>query len=489
MRKITRLLIATALVLLMPALAHAQTRALLVGCTDFVSQTDLGYASSGNLQMIGSALLGANPALRVLSIEDGTLGTQQALQNAIENTFGDAETSDLSIFYLCTHGVLSASEEERVCLLLSDGTQETLLSGQQLYDLFAGIQGEKLLILDACYSGALIGHDIPLRGMLPGVRAPLVNAVSPFLADPSFHVLTSAGGQEAGWYYDSNRLSTGAVSYFASAFANGLGLFGTVEADENKDGTLTLREMHRYLLSAVPSSSSQLLSACPDALTLPIARDTVLSSPLTGFTYGASLLPADNPTLDFSFTVTQACAVQYRLVEYGATGWMWDDAQTFLDQGDGNDMLQPGRKSRELTLPGVTAQDSGYIMLQVFSVTGNELLLCSEHLFAVQGEAPEQPLSITATNTLTRPAELSIQVLLTVPAELTLSVFDADGRMVCRLAQGQLTRPSPRSTNSFYWDGCGADGMPVPDGDYVIAAEAIIGDQREKATADVHIGV
>ena len=43
---------------LVPSVSLADTRALLVACSDFVTQPDLGSAISGNVQMIASALLG-----------------------------------------------------------------------------------------------------------------------------------------------------------------------------------------------------------------------------------------------------------------------------------------------------------------------------------------------------------------------------------------------------------------------------------------------
>ena len=480
MRRMLQLLFALALAALLPSLALCQTRALLVACSDFVTQPELGNTTSGNLQMIGSALLGASPRLAVLAVEDGTIGTPQALEDAVCRAFGEANEQDLSILYLCTHGVLSSADDAQAYLLLGDGETETPLSAAQLYAMIADIQGEKLLILDACFSGALIG-----RGDGHGRRG---KGVSPFLADPSIHVLTSADALEAGWYYDSDQLATGAVSYFASALSCGLGLYGAVEADANGDGVLTLQELHGYLRAAVPSSSSQLLSASADTLALPVSEGAMLSRPLTGFAYGPSLLPASDPTLDFSFTVSQEAAVQYRLIEYRDGAWDWDGAKAFLDDGEDGELLSPGRKTRSLTLSGISDADSGYLMLQVFSVCGSELLLCSERLIAVQGESEGAMLALRAPHRLERPGlgEATISVSLDVPAELNVCVLDAEGRLVRRLSQSALTRPG--GANRLYWDGRDAQGNAVPGGDYVLAVEALVCGERQKATANITVG-
>lgn len=481
----------TALMLLMlacaPSAAPAQTRALLVACSEFTSKPDLGNASSGNLHLLGSALVGADPRLAVLSFEDGTIGTAQALGAAIDAAFADAAESDLSILYLCTHGVLSSADDGQVYLLLGDGSRETPLHARQLFSLVSHVQGEKLLIIDACYSGALIGREAPVSTIrLPGAID--AGAALPTSLDPSIHVLTSASGAESSWYFDSDGLSTGAISYFASALASGLGLYGAPEADADGDGRVTLAEMQRYLGVAVPSSTAQLLSSCPERIELPVTGGAMLSRPLTGFSYGSSLLTTDDPTLEFSFTAAQETSVQYRLVEYDAGRWNWDEAQTFLDEGDdGSGLLTPGRKQRALTLSSAAEGDSGYLMLQVFSVQDGSLILCSERLIGVQPAASGEALTVSAPAAF-RPgdSELAVSVTLAVPAELTVSVFDTDGALVRRLAASQLTHPGD-GTARLYWDGRAADGSTVPAGAYTIAAEAIIGGQRRKAACNVTV--
>ncbi|MFR5786444.1 MAG: hypothetical protein ACLUHE_04545 [Christensenellales bacterium] len=116
----------------------------------------------------------------------------------------------------------------------------------------------------------------------------------------------------------------------------------------NNNGEVTLEELRRYLSAAVPSSSVQLLSAQANTLTLPVATGASLSRALSGFSYGDSLLEDDDPTLEFSYTVTEETAVQYRVVRQVGSGWDWQGAATFLDEGDNGDgLLVPGRKTRE----------------------------------------------------------------------------------------------------------------------------------------------
>lgn len=490
MRKLIGLLM---MLLILSTSAQAQdmrtTRALLVACSDFITQEDLGASTSGNLHMVGSALISADIGLGNLSIEDGTIGTAKALGAAVTDAFGEADEDDLSILYLCTHGVLSSADDEKVYLLLGDGQTESPLSSQSLYNLLCGIQGEKLLILDACYSGALIGRGHPETILLPGAHSTDVEFFSPFLLDSSIHVLTSSSGSESSWYYDSEGLSSGAVSYFASALSSGLGLYGTAEADLNGDGAVSLEELHRHLSIAVPSSSSQLLSTSAATLRLPVAQNAMLSRPLTGFSYGASLLRSDDPVLDFSFTVNQdETSVQYRLVDFLDGNWDWQNARTFLDAGDdGSSLLAVGRKQRSLVLEDVLPDEGGYLMLQVFSVRENEIQLCSERLIAMQPDHAVPALSLRCDSELhiNNSRELPIDIKIGVPAELTVSVYSTEGELIRRIASSQLTRPAVNDITRLYWDGRDMHGQPAASGMYTIAAETRFGTQRLKATAEV----
>lgn len=481
----------------LPVISLADTRALLVACSDFITHDDLGSAISGNLHMVGSAFLSVSPRLSGLSIEDGTIGTPDALSEAVHSAFDPADEDDFSILYLCTHGVIS-SDDGQTYLLLGDGETESTLSGAQLCDMLAPIQGEKLLILDACFSGGLIGRDAPSAQLplqatpseaMPAPPVSAENGATSFLSDPSISILTSASGYESSWYYDSSRLSTGAVSYFASALASGMGLYGTPEADLDGDGLITLREIHRYLNVAVPSSSSQLLSSNADVLAMPVVERPVLSRPLSGFTYGELLLSAEDPVLDFSFTVAKETRIQYRLIDFDQGRWNWEEAKTFLDAGDAESgTLTPGRKSRSLTLTDVSAEESGYLMLQIFALSGEELTLCSERLIAVQGTHEHAQLTIEcAERYAAGDTELRAHVFSPVPAEITVSVHSAEGELIRRLSQSQLTRPAPGNVFSVYWDGCDEDGYAVQSGTYTITAEAILGGKRLKAAANVRV--
>lgn len=485
MRRFIRILFALFVLIFFAVPSLCETRALLVACSDFVTQPDLGSAISGNLHMIGSALLGADPALSSLSIEDGTIGTVDELKTAIDASFSQAQENDLSILYLCTHGVLSSSDDGNAYLLLGDGKTESPLGSDALYRLLSSVQGEKLLILDACFSGALLGRGMPDSLQVSGTKSMPEPFASPFLADSSFHVLTSASGHESSWYYDAQGLQNGAVSYFASALSSGLGLYAAPEADLNGDDVITLSELHRYLSVSVASSSSQLLSSRADDLILPRAQSALLSRPLSAFSYGPTLLTAEDPVIDFSFTATSETSIQYRLVESEGGSWNWKEAQTFLD----GSVVPAGRHTRSITLPTVKHSDSGYLMLQVFAVSDAGVVLCSERLIAIQSCAKDAVMKLDAPANHPSPgvSEIPISAGIGTPAEISVSILDESGSVVRRLASSQCTHPGDQHTLRLYWDGRDAAGAIVPEGTYTIRAESFVGLSRIKATASLTV--
>ena len=83
--------------------------------------------------------------------------------------------------------------------------------------------------------------------------------------------------------------------------------------------------------------------------------------------------------------------------------------------------------------------------------------------------------------------ELSIAAYLNTPAEITVSVFNAEGELVRRLASSQMTRPTPENITRLYWDGRGDDGAYVPAGRYTLALETLMNGERQKATAEITV--
>ena len=129
-------------------------------------------------------------------------------------------------------------------------------------------------------------------------------------------------------------------------------------------------------------------------------------------------------------------------------------------------------------------------MLQVFAVTGEEVILCSERLLAVRPAFVEPTVTLSSADPTLNTAslrELALEAHINVPAEISVSIYDAEGRPVRRLASAQLTRPTPGDITMLYWDGRDDAGNPVPSGTYTAALETVISGNRQKAPVDLTV--
>ena len=190
-------------------------RALLIGCDHFISQPDTWPAADNNLRLLSDTLITDSRRYALIRSYSGSIASVSALEEAVESAFQNAQEKDVSLIYIATHGVFNEeASTAQAALLLSDGQEEALLSAPELQDMLDKIAGTKVLILDACNSGAFIG-----KGLSGG-------ADRVYFTGPQYKVLCSAGGSEASWYYQGGGDAASGVSYFATVLSQGLGAQG-----------------------------------------------------------------------------------------------------------------------------------------------------------------------------------------------------------------------------------------------------------------------
>jgi hypothetical protein len=112
--------------------------------------------------------------------------------------------------------------------------------------IFSRIQSERLVfIADSCYSGASGGRTIDVSG----IRATISDAFLDRVAGGKGRVIiTASGANEVSAEYDN--LKQGVFTYYLVE-----GLKG--KADTDKDGTITVDEVYRYVSEAVPRATNQ----------------------------------------------------------------------------------------------------------------------------------------------------------------------------------------------------------------------------------------
>lgn len=174
--------------------------------------------------------------------------SKKNMKKAIANTFKDAKKNDVSLFYYSGHGAENGSlcSYEKDCSI-------NLISPKELASWLSNVPGKVVVILDSCYSGAMINKS---NGNVTFEYANY-NIINAFkeqddttksdgaLCSGKFKVLTACNKKEYSYCNDdygffTNSLIKGAGYTFAGE-AN-----KTAPADVNKDKMITLDECYKY---------------------------------------------------------------------------------------------------------------------------------------------------------------------------------------------------------------------------------------------------
>lgn len=471
MRMKRLLLICLLCLCILPAAAIAETRALLVGCDRFLTYPETAPASANNVAMMREALEGG--ALNLSSLLSRASGVEglEDLDSLVREAFSGATDGDVNYFYLSTHGIL---EEEgsaaSMRFILSDGYIEETMSAAELKRIFDQIGGKKVLILDCCHSGAIIGK---------GIRGPFDN---PFEGD-DYIILTSGGGSQSSWFYkgEADELGQGA-GFFSAILTRGISAAGDWGADENGNGMITLSELKRYLRLNHGASTVQ---SYPEESAFPIMLYATAAqgkgSAITHVSFDDSALTFDDGRLTFSFTVVEETQLCYQLIPYRSGAWDFSAAVLLYDQQeDSSGYVTPGYKQRTLTISSESLRRTGgYVLLQLLSIQGDQVMLISGHSVCITPQhAPRTEIESETIFAPQQKDEFSFVITHASPCMLTVTVETEDGSVVRRLCAKKASRPeemTPEGT-SISWNGMTAKGESCPAGTYVIHVKCFAGD-------------
>lgn len=457
-------------------------RALLVGCDRFLTQTDTTPSSRNNVLRMADALSGGTLNMQTIVTREDGLPSSAALVALIRETFADADADDVSYFYISTHGLWNTAVNGLMTLLLSDGESEEGITAYELRRVFDTIPGKKVLLLDACHSGAMIGK---------GVEKSFEN----LFAGDNYYVVCSSGGEEESWYWSGEvggeRLA--GAGYFSGALADALSRTGSFGADENRDGAITLTELRRRLLQSHGASTVRTYPEDSDFVLFTYDLSGVSSrrreTSIEGITFSGDTLSADAPVIDFSFNVVRTAQVAYQLV-YRRQG-IWDFDQSTLIYDNNGDFgsyaiagrtLSPGLKERSITLNTADAQSSGYVLLQILVIEKGLPSVVWSKVLCVPPTTGDPELRVHVQDTFCSESgeELTFVVYHGVPCELTVTIEDEAGQTVRRLSSRQASRPEQLSApgSTFCWNGTDSQGKLVNAGLYRVRVKAYVGTER-----------
>ncbi len=472
-------------------------RALLVACDQFLTAQETTPIGQNNLDLVQSIL---EQDLRGYSIKRqyGIIFSKESLRNAIQWALGDARDGDVSLLYICTHGEFDTSKNNpEGYLLLSDGALEDQISAQELNAMLDEVKGTKVLLVDACNSGALIG-----KGVSPDIGSARVMRM---FQSGDYKVLTSSGASEPSWYWQSTLdEAPPGNSYFTTALALGAGFLGEFAADANRDGVITLKEMYDHLWINEASSAIQMYPQDDPFPLLIYDRELAGKDDrgeLNGFVFQDTWLDQSRPILTFSYTAKKHTRVAYHITYQKNGKWDWDNSFTLADvtEYDG-DMdptgdISPGRKQIAIDLTDQLPENWTYALIHVMTLGDQDSdrlpFVYASRVFSAKIEDVNPELSVEVSSTWRRnhKFELDIFVKHMIPISLTVSILDESSRIVRHLAISQPTRPQSLipSGSQFYWNGEDKGGVFVPPGKYQVVTTTRVGEAFYKASTWVTV--
>ena len=470
--------------------AEGKNRALLIGCDHFLSQEDTYPASSENVAMMADALSGGSMNLQQLVTRRTGLSGVREMQEMIDDVFSDAKDEDVSYLYISTHGVWNMEESnERMTLLLSDGFHEEGLTAKTLHDILEDVRGTKVLILDVCHAGAMIGKGVPDR-------------FSHVFTGSEYKVLCSSGGAQQSWFWagsslDGTRFTAG--GYFSDVLASGISMRSGFAADMNDDGVITLSEIKKYLRQMHGAS---IVQTYPEEDTFPFLSydaESVrgrTSGPIGDVYFEDDLLDPESSEVHLSFIVYQTLRMAYQVVYQKEGRWDFEHANFFYDTGemfgafgDAAGFLTPGIKERTIQIQLPEEEIKGYILLQLVVQSPQGIQVVASHVLGVVAgnETPKIEIEIGREFSPSSGEELGIILRHNLPMQLTVYIETEDGQPVCRLMNRVLTRPEeivPEATTLF-WNGQNSAGESVEKGAYRMRIRAFIPPQSLELVSGV----
>ena len=148
--------------------SQVQPRALLITRGDYSGTAyDLTPGPENDGVNVSRMLQNAYGEQNIYITTEAATKTKSELKQAIQTAFADSDADDINYFYYSGHG-----QPTGLCLELGN-SRESVVTPQDLYDCFDGIEGKNVLIMDCCYSGTMGSQTKSI-----GLQSLLENTVS-----------------------------------------------------------------------------------------------------------------------------------------------------------------------------------------------------------------------------------------------------------------------------------------------------------------------
>ena len=246
-------------------------RALLIGQIYETDEINRLYGTQNDLSAMRSVLNQFSTTPYQISSRCDLTGPE--ILNAVSVAFSGAKSSDVSLLYYTGHGKFSNDSELQGAFVGAD--MNSYVTATQLRAALDKIPGRKIVIIDACYSGAMLrGKSTRAENTQAMTAADFVSSfVSAFamrskgsLAGNGYFLLAAAAADEES--YEIDYPDGFSIGLFTSYFAKACGWDAKAQAltpayaDTDGGGVLSLQEIYAYLAAPL-SKYSQSVQVYP----------------------------------------------------------------------------------------------------------------------------------------------------------------------------------------------------------------------------------
>ena len=327
-------------------------RCLVIGYDDFVTMPDTAPCSANNAEIMNALFLDFVPEAETVVRRVNEPGTTDGLETLIRETFREAAPEDTSYLYMSTHGVIWEEDDGTgMALMISDGTQEEALTPARLRAILDGIPGNKVLILDACHSGAVLDE---------------------FTA-PEYMVLTSSAAEEESFFWYADNTEESGTGYFTSALESALRASYPEQIDADGNGEISLNETLDRITGIYGASRAQVSQDNGERQVFFLPEERGTRGRILALAFDPPIREEDTVTLPFHFEVTAEMRMEYRIVLKADGKWDFSRFATMPDRertGTVRGRLSPGIKDRKIRISASNLGGEGEALLQIISLRG-----------------------------------------------------------------------------------------------------------------------
>ncbi len=328
------------------------SRCLVIGYDDFADMADITPCSANNAEIAAALFTDFVPDAKSVVRRVNEPGTPEALEALIRETFLPCAPGDTCYLYLSTHGVTWAEDGETgMALMVSDGVRDEAITPSRLRRMLDSIPGDKVLILDACHSGAVLDA----------------------FDAPEYTVLVSCAAEEDSFFWYAGNAGGSGTGYFTAALEGVLRASYPAQIDPDGDGRISLGEILERIGALYGASHAQGSPGNRDRILFRLPGERAARDRILALSFDPLVREEDVLILPFHFEVTGETRLEYRIVPKADGRWDFDRFATMPDRertGTVRGLLSPGTKDRKIRISAGNLGGEGEALLQIISMKG-----------------------------------------------------------------------------------------------------------------------